>query len=209
MRAPEPFDYPSCIFELKMDGFRALAYIDGGQCQLASRKGNIYKSFASLSSTLAGLGRQAILEGDLCLDAAGKPQFYDLLRRRREPIFYAFDVLWLDGEDLRSRPTPERKLLLEDPSSRLRRHPVRAAFPAPRNRSVPLGVRAGPGGHRREAHNGAIRLRADAVDQGAEPELFAAGRPAGVIRAEAHGGDKSLTMPRFQDSDEPSSLTPW
>ena len=87
-----------------MDGFRALAYIDEGQCQLVSRKGNIYNSFAPLCSTLAGLGRQAILDGEIaCLDSCGKPQFYDLLRRRGDPIFYAFDVLWLDGEDLRSR----------------------------------------------------------------------------------------------------------
>ena len=98
-----------------MDGFRALAYIDCGRCELVSRTGNVYKSFAPLSSTLAGLGRQAILDGEIvCLDAAGKPQFYDLLRRHGDPILYAFDVLWLDGEDIRSRPTLERKLILEE-----------------------------------------------------------------------------------------------
>lgn len=37
------------------------------------------------------------------LKAAKQLQFYELFRRRGEPIFYAFDVLWLDGEDLRSR----------------------------------------------------------------------------------------------------------
>ena len=75
----------------------------------------MYKSFAPLCSTLAGLGRQAILDGEIaCLDSCGKPQFYELLRRRGEPIFYAFDVLWLDGEDLRVRPTLERKLIFEE-----------------------------------------------------------------------------------------------
>ena len=98
-----------------MDGFRALAYIDAGQCQLVSRKTNVYKSFAPLCSTLAALGRQAILDGEIaCLDACGKPQFYKLLQLRGDPIFYAFDVLWLDGEDMRTRPTLERKLVLED-----------------------------------------------------------------------------------------------
>jgi bifunctional non-homologous end joining protein LigD len=98
-----------------MDGFRALAYVDGGKCELVSRKGNVYKSFAPLRTTLAGLRRQAILDGEIaCLDACGKSQFYELLRRRGDPIFYAFDVLWLDGEDMRARPTLERKLILEE-----------------------------------------------------------------------------------------------
>ena len=71
-----------------MDGFRALACIDGGKCELVSRKGNVYKSFAPLSSTLARLGRRVILDGEIaCLDACGKPQFYELLRLRGDPIF--------------------------------------------------------------------------------------------------------------------------
>jgi hypothetical protein len=43
---------------------------------------------------------------------AAQPQFYDLLRRRGSPVFYAFDLLSLGGEDLRSRPLVERKRLL-------------------------------------------------------------------------------------------------
>jgi len=46
------------------------------------------------------------------LDANGRPQFYDLLRRRGASVFYAFDLLWLDGKDVRSRPLIERKRLL-------------------------------------------------------------------------------------------------
>ena len=46
------------------------------------------------------------------LDADGRPRFYDLLRRRGEPVYYVFDLLWLDGKDLRSRPLIERKRLL-------------------------------------------------------------------------------------------------
>ena len=61
------------------------------------------------------MGREVILDGEIvCLDAAGKPQFYDLMLRRGEPVFYAFDVLWLDGEDLRERPTVERKRIVKD-----------------------------------------------------------------------------------------------
>jgi bifunctional non-homologous end joining protein LigD len=55
---------------------------------------------------------EAVLDGEIvCLDSNGRPQFYDLLRRRSEPVFYAFDLLWLDGEDLRTRPLVDRKRL--------------------------------------------------------------------------------------------------
>jgi bifunctional non-homologous end joining protein LigD len=71
--------------------------------------------FASLATALARPPHTAVLDGEIaCLDAAGKPQFYELFRRRSEPVFYAFDCLWLDGEDLRRKPTIERKRILED-----------------------------------------------------------------------------------------------
>jgi ATP-dependent DNA ligase len=46
----EPFDHDNYIFELKHDGFRAVAHIAPDGCQLVSRRGNIYKTFKSLSS---------------------------------------------------------------------------------------------------------------------------------------------------------------
>ena len=92
-----------------------MAYVDGDNCELVSRRGNAFKSFAPLRASLAMIGREVILDGEIvCLDAAGKPQFYDLMRRRGEPVFYAFDVLWLGAADLRSHPTIERKRILED-----------------------------------------------------------------------------------------------
>jgi hypothetical protein len=51
-----------------------------------------------------------VLDGEIVhLDTDGKPQFYDLLRRRTPQQFVAFDLLWLDGRDLRSLPLVERK----------------------------------------------------------------------------------------------------
>ncbi len=56
---------------------------------------------------------EAVLDGEIvCLDHDGCPQFYELLRRRGEPVLYVFDLLYLDGEDLRERPLIERKRLL-------------------------------------------------------------------------------------------------
>jgi bifunctional non-homologous end joining protein LigD len=110
-RAPAPFDHPDWVFELKHDGFRALSYITDGRCTLVSRKANVYKSFVALCSELAGLRVQnAVLDGEtVCLDDEGRSQFYTLLRRRGQPVFYAFDLLWLNGEDLRQLPLVRRK----------------------------------------------------------------------------------------------------
>jgi ATP-dependent DNA ligase len=44
-RRPEPFDSDDYIFELKIDGFRSLAYIENGQCDLVSRNGNMLRNF--------------------------------------------------------------------------------------------------------------------------------------------------------------------
>jgi bifunctional non-homologous end joining protein LigD len=71
---------------------------------------NCYKSFASLKQSLSELRvKSAVLDGEIiCLDASGKSIFKDVLHRRGEPIFYAFDLLWLNGHDLRGLPLLER-----------------------------------------------------------------------------------------------------
>jgi bifunctional non-homologous end joining protein LigD len=106
------FDHPDWLFELKYDGFRALAYVEAGAVRLVSRRGNVYKSFRDLCTGLAAAlpVEAAVLNGEIVhLDTDGKPQFYDLLRRRTPQQFVAFDLLWLDGRDLRSLPLVERK----------------------------------------------------------------------------------------------------
>ena len=62
------FDDPDWLFEIKHDGFRALAYISDGACALYSRRNNQYKSFGSLRECLAQLKTPAILDGEIvCL----------------------------------------------------------------------------------------------------------------------------------------------
>ena len=106
----EPFDHPDYIFELKHDGFRAIAYLQNGESKLVSRNQRNL-GFESLKKALAKLPVQtAILDGEIvCLDGKGVSQFNELLSRKSEPVFYAFDLLWLDGEDLRQMPLVERK----------------------------------------------------------------------------------------------------
>jgi bifunctional non-homologous end joining protein LigD len=83
---------------------------------LVSRKRNVYRSFAQLKKALSHLPvRRAILDGEIvCLDGDGRSQFLELMRRRRTGVvFYAFDLLWHYGEDLRGLPLIERKRKLQ------------------------------------------------------------------------------------------------
>ena len=107
----------------KLDGFRAVAYVEGGACRLVSRNRNAFKTFEPLAQTIAQdlAGRSAILDGEIMHPGPdGRPMFYELMRRRGPFCFYAFDLLWLDGRDLRDRPLLERKRLLR---KLLPRHP--------------------------------------------------------------------------------------
>jgi len=111
----EPFDHPDWLFEPKWDGFRALAYVDGHHCRMVSRRGNVYKSWPYLCDELAHAVRcrSAVLDGEIaCLEPDGRSHFYKLMFRREWPYFMAFDVLWLDGKDLRSLPLFRRKRIL-------------------------------------------------------------------------------------------------
>jgi bifunctional non-homologous end joining protein LigD len=106
----EPFDHPDYIFELKHDGFRAIAYIQNHKCKILSRNLNALR-FESLKRVLAKLPvENAILDGEIvCLDEHGISQFNWLLNHKHEPVFYAFDLVWLDSADLRPLPLIERK----------------------------------------------------------------------------------------------------
>jgi bifunctional non-homologous end joining protein LigD len=126
-RAIAPFSHPDWLFEIKWDGFRALLHSDDKGVRLLSRNGNQFKSFPGLCDGLAHdlKGRRCVLDGEIvCLDFQGKSQFRDLLFRRAEPVFYAFDILWdrhassddeserrrfQNGEDFRYLPLSDRK----------------------------------------------------------------------------------------------------
>ena len=102
-RIAKAFDDPDYLFELKHDGFRAIAYIEAGECKLVSRNLKHFKSFDHLKKSLDKLPVQnAIIDGEVvCLDANGISQFNELMSRKGKHVFYAFDLLWLNGDDLR------------------------------------------------------------------------------------------------------------
>jgi bifunctional non-homologous end joining protein LigD len=112
LRIPHPFDHPDFIFEPKIDGFRALAYVEGHRCRLVSRNGHEFKSWPLLAEEIAHAVRAtcAVLDGEICcLDPDGRSNFNAQLFRREWPYFYAFDIRSLEGKDLTQLSLLERK----------------------------------------------------------------------------------------------------
>jgi bifunctional non-homologous end joining protein LigD len=111
----EPFEDPEWVFEPKYDGFRGVVYASRLGCEIRSRRDFRLKRFADLWDRVAGVlgAREVILDGEIVsLNRQGKPVFHDLIRGQGFLAFAAFDLLWLDGVDLRPRPLAERKELL-------------------------------------------------------------------------------------------------
>lgn len=95
LRIAKPFNDPDYIFELKHDGFRALAYVEEGPCRLVSRNSNLLKSFQTLKASLGKLRVQnAISDGEIiCIDGHGISQFNKLFSQQGTPVLYVFDLL--------------------------------------------------------------------------------------------------------------------
>jgi bifunctional non-homologous end joining protein LigD len=110
IRRREAFDNPAFLFELKYDGFRALADTVNGR--MLSKNTNRMRRFEKL---LRGLPTGFVFDGEIvCLDERGRPIFNDLLFGRREPVYLPFDVLFAHGEDVRVLSLKERKAILDN-----------------------------------------------------------------------------------------------
>ncbi len=82
VRIPAPFGHYDFVFEPKIDGFRALAYVEGGRCTLFSRNGNVFRSWPQLATEVAQSvhGGAAVLDGEIAgLDGDGRSNFRNLL----------------------------------------------------------------------------------------------------------------------------------
>ncbi len=115
----EPFDKKDWIFEIKWDGYRAIAEIDK-EIKLYSRYGNLFnEKFSEIVEGLKKFGHRAVLDGEIvALDTEGRSQFQllqDYMKNKKgKLVYYVFDILWLDGKDLRELPLVERKKILKD-----------------------------------------------------------------------------------------------
>jgi len=137
--ATKPFDDPNWWFEIKWDGYRAVAFIDDGRVRLVSRNQNDlsaqFPEFRDLPKFVKA--QRAVLDGEIvALDEQGRPSFSLMQQRtgfrpgkRRLPdvgrtllsahrgpvpvVYYAFDLIYLDGFDLRRVSLDQRKQLLQ------------------------------------------------------------------------------------------------
>ena len=113
----EPPTGPDWIHEVKFDGFRIQLHKDGNEVTLYSRGGNdVTKRFRDVRDALTSLPcHSAVIDAELtACDTEGKPDFVALMRKRStELCVWAFDLMRLDGADLRMKPLWERKRELQ------------------------------------------------------------------------------------------------
>jgi bifunctional non-homologous end joining protein LigD len=116
--ADEPFSDPAWIFERKLDGIRCLAHRDGAGVRLLSRtERSMNADYPGVVEALeAEPHKDFVVDGEVvAFDRRGITSFSRLQRRGRERVaifFYVFDLLRLDGEDMRPLPLRERKARL-------------------------------------------------------------------------------------------------
>jgi bifunctional non-homologous end joining protein LigD len=115
MAAPRPPSGPRWLHEVKHDGFRIIARKDGERGRLYSRQGNdLTNRFPRIVEAMARLS-SCTLDGEaVACDDSGVPSFNLLLHRKRDDQVYlfVFDLIELNGEDLRREPLEQRKFEL-------------------------------------------------------------------------------------------------
>lgn len=102
-------------YELKLDGFRGVLHIDGGRAEFRSKTSRGMPRFQSLADGIAKALplRSAVFDGEIIALRNRRPDFASLMDHRGRPEYAAFDILLLDGRDLRGLPYTERKRLLK------------------------------------------------------------------------------------------------
>jgi bifunctional non-homologous end joining protein LigD len=108
----QPFDDPGFVFEPKYDGFRGVLYLSRRECQFRSKRGNLLKRFDDLAQALRSqlAGEETILDGEvIALDQTGRQDFRALVAGQGALHYAVFDVLWLNGKDLRPLSLRRRK----------------------------------------------------------------------------------------------------
>jgi bifunctional non-homologous end joining protein LigD len=115
----KPFDEAGWLYEVKWDGYRALAYLDNGTVDICSRNNKSFdEKFYSIHEALKQWKINALIDGEIIVaNQQGISNFSKLQGWRSEAdgqlIFYMFDILWLDGYDLTQLPLTRRKEILK------------------------------------------------------------------------------------------------
>jgi bifunctional non-homologous end joining protein LigD len=115
----EPFDHPEWLFEVKWDGYRAIAEIQDSQVSLYTRNRiSLNKKFLPITEALQKFGFEAVLDGEIVVvDDQGRSDFQMLQNYQKSGrghlLYYVFDLLFFRGHDLLSLPLLRRKELLK------------------------------------------------------------------------------------------------
>ena len=114
----KPFDEEGWLYEVKWDGYRALAYLNKGKVAIRSRNNvSFNEKFYAVYDVLKKWDINAVLDGELIVaDKTGISNFGSLQNWRSEADgelkYYVFDILWLDGNSLMELPLSERRDIL-------------------------------------------------------------------------------------------------
>lgn len=126
----EPFHDENWFYELKWDGFRALAYISKGNAEIRSRNNKVFNNkFYPIHNELKKWKVNAVVDGEIVVvNEKGLPDFGALQTWRSEAdgelVYYIFDILWYEGYDLMEVPLRERRKILQQvvPAEGMIRH---------------------------------------------------------------------------------------
>ncbi len=116
--ADAPFDDPDWLYEIKWDGYRAIAELNGRNTRFYSRKGiSFAEAYPELFAALRKIKKRMVLDGEIvAFDEHGIPGFQQLQQYRQHKntplVYYVFDILYLNGKSVKDKPLPERKQLL-------------------------------------------------------------------------------------------------
>lgn len=125
----QPFNSPDWLYELKLDGIRCIAYLDENGTDLRNKRDmKLLPRFPELSDINKYVKKKCILDGELLVLKNGVPEFYEVQKRtmmsdkfkielaysKYPASFVAYDIIYLDGEEVTDLKLIDRKKLLED-----------------------------------------------------------------------------------------------
>jgi len=116
----EAFDDANWIYEIKWDGYRAIAETNKKNTRLYSRNGLSFKDdYPVVFEELSKIKKDVILDGEIvALDAEGRPSFQLIQQYKEDPsvtlCYYVFDCLYVNGRSIEDKPLLERKQILKD-----------------------------------------------------------------------------------------------
>jgi ATP-dependent DNA ligase len=115
-------DGPDWLHEIKLDGYRMHARLDAGRVQFLTRRGNDWtQKYPGIAKAIAGLPAQnAYLDGELCGVLPDGRTAFNLIQNASDTgqgslVFFLFDLLFIDSEDIAALPLVDRKARLETP----------------------------------------------------------------------------------------------